>query len=307
MTEKIVITGSSGLIGRNLVKELLSRGCELICIDRKPMDVARLLDGQEGVSRISCHTWDKVATSSFREELEGTKAVVHLAGEPVLGLWTSWKKRRIFNSRVETTELLVRIIESLHKKPSLFISAGATGYYGDRNDELLVESSGPGRGFLTDVCMAWEEAGAKVEQQGCRFVVLRLGLVLSEKGGVLPVLKRLATLCVGKMGSGTQWWPWIHIKDVTRIVVHVLEREWQGSFNVVAPEPATQGVMATSLSKVLNRRILFHIPEFLIKMTGDSSSELLNSKKVVPQKLLDQGFTFKYPTLDEALKDLAGG
>ena len=307
MTEKIVITGSSGLIGRRLVKELLSLGYKAICIGRKPVDHYQGIDHLDGVNRISRYTWDMLDTLSFRRQLEGAKAVIHLAGEPVVGLMTPWKKRRILDSRVKTADSLLNIIQSLDRKPSIFISASAVGYYGNRGDKVLSESAGSGQGFLAHVCTAWEEVALKAEGQGCRSVVLRLGLVFDRNGGVLPVLKNLIKVGIGKMGSGTQWWPWIHVEDVIRIIIQVLEQEWRGSINAVAPQPTTQFTIAKSLAVALNKRIIFQVPEILLRMSGDLSSEVLNSKKVTPNKLLDQGFIFKYPALDEAVKDLVGG
>ena len=304
MTGRIIVTGSSGLIGTSLVEELLIRGYTPICIGRKPgvryKDHAQLDD----INRVSRYTWDMLDSLSFRRQIEGAKAVIHLAGEPVAGLMTPWKKRRILESRVRTAESLVKVLQSLDYKPDLFISASAVGYYGNRGDAVLSESAGPGNGFLSDVCMAWEGVALKAEAEGCRSSVLRFGLVLGRNGGILPVLKNLIKLGVGKMGSGTQWWPWIHVEDVIRIIVHILEQEWHGSINAVAPDPVTQLTIAKSLSASMSKKIPFKVPEILLKMSGDLSSEILNSKKVVPQVLLDRGFVFNYPTLEQAFADL---
>ena len=304
MTERIIITGSSGLIGRNLVQELLSRGYTPIGIGRKLETAKQGSMRSDGDSRIARYTWDMLDTPSFRKQIDGARAVIHLAGEPVAGLMTPWKKRRILDSRVKTADCLIDVLKSLDHKPPFFISASAVGYYGNRGDTALPESSGPGKGFLSDVCMAWEEVAFKAENEGCRSSVLRLGVVFGKNGGILPILKNLVKLGVGKMGPGTQWWPWIHVGDVTRIIVQILEQEWQGSINAVAPEPTTQITVANSLSAALNRKTLFQVPEFILKLSGDLSSEVLNSKKVVPQALIDRDFVFNYPTLKQALADL---
>ena len=304
MTEKIVVTGSSGLIGTSLVKELLFRGYTTICVGRRSGIHYKGHAQPEEINRISRYTWETIDTLSFRRQIEGAKAIIHLAGEPVAGLMTPWKKRRIWDSRVKTANSLVHVLQSLDHRPSLFISASAVGYYGNRGETVLSESSGPGQGFLSDVCMAWEEVAFKAEKEGCSSSVLRLGLVFGRNGGILPVLKNLIKLGVGKMGPGTQWWPWIHVDDVTSILLQILEKEWHGPINAVAPQLATQLTIAKSLSAVLRRKTVFQVPEILLKMSGDLSAEILNSKKVVPQLLLDRGFVFKYPTLKHALTDL---
>ena len=286
------------------MQELFARGYTPICIGRKLGTSKQGLVHQDGDRGISRYTWDMLDTLSFRRQIDGARAVIHLAGEPVAGLMTPWKKRRILDSRVKTADSLINVLQSLDHRPPFFISASAVGYYGNRGDTVLSESSDPGKGFLSDVCMAWEEVAFKAEKEGCRSSVLRLGLVFGRNGGILPILKNLVKVGVGQMGPGTQWWPWIHAEDVTRIIIQILEQEWQGPINAVAPESTTQLTIANSLSAALNRKTVFKIPEFMLKLSGDLSSEILNSKKVKPQALLNRGFVFNYPTLEQALADL---
>ena len=286
------------------MQELFARGYAPICVGRKLGTSQQGLVQQDGDRGISRYTWDMLDTLSFRRQIDGARAVIHLAGEPVAGLMTPWKKRRILDSRVKTADSLINVLQSLDHRPPFFISASAVGYYGNRGDTVLAESSDPGEGFLSDVCMAWEEVAFKAEKEGCRASVLRLGLVFGRNGGILPILKNLVKVGVGKMGPGTQWWPWIHVEDVTRIIVQILEQEWHGPINAVAPESTTQITIANGLSAALNRKTVFQIPEFMLKLSGDLSSEILNSKKVKPQALLNRGFVFNYPTLEQALADL---
>lgn len=288
---RVLITGASGFIGRRVVTALREAGHEVVPLIRK----------------ISAHGgpgWDPSRGVVDDAALEGIEAVVHLAGEPVAGRWTRQKTVAIRESRVRGTRVLVDAIGRSQVPPGLLVCASAVGYYGDRGEEPLPESAASGSGFLAEVCRQWENEAERASSFGLRVVRLRLGLVLGPGGGVLGAMVPLfAKGLGGPMGSGRQWWPWVHIDDVAALTLYALEApSLCGAVNVTSPEPARQRDFARALGRVLARPAILPAPSAALRLAlGGFSSELLASRRAVPEAALRAGFAFSHPDLDRAL------
>jgi hypothetical protein len=295
---RILISGSSGLIGSALVPRLRAAGHEVV----------RLVRGAVSPDGPSI-PWDPGRGALDRAALAGVEAAVHLAGEDVSSeRWTAEKKARIRDSRVVGTRLLAEALAALPRPPAVLVSASALGFYGDRGDETLTEDSAPGRGFLATVCQQWEAATAPAAAAGVRVVLLRLGVVLSPAGGVLARLLGPFRLGLGgPVGSGRQYVSWITLDDTLGAVEHVLARDaLRGPVNAVSPTPVTQLEFARTLGRVLGRPTLVPVPAFALRlMFGEMADEmLLASARLEPARLLAAGYVFRHPTLEEALAHL---
>jgi uncharacterized protein len=290
---RVLLTGSSGLLGTALLACLKSRG----------FDVTRLVRGRvSGEDQIH---WDPMRPPS-PESLAGVDAVIHLAGETVVGRWTAAKKTKIRDSRVTSTRNLVHAMTSTQDRPRVFICASAIGYYGDRHDEPVNEMSSAGGGFLADVCREWEAATKPAADAGIRTVQLRTGVVLSREGGALCKMLLPFRLGVGgRVGSGRQWMSWIHIHDWVGAVQHILRNDLlQGPVNMVAPKPVTNTEFTTTLALVLSRPAIFPVPSIAVKLAfGEMAQDvLLASQRVEPARLVHSGYPFQYSDLSKALQ-----
>lgn len=292
---RIAISGSSGLIGGALAKDLSLAGNQIIPIVRgAPSSNPDLI------------AWDLDAETIEKDKLEGIDVVIHLAGESVASKrWSVAQKARIRSSRVKSTRLLAKTLASLVRKPKLLISASAIGIYGDRADQELTEDSPHGEGFLAEVGKEWETAAGAVNAAGIRLIVLRTGVVLSRSGGALAKMLLPFKLGLGgRLGSGKQWVSWIALEDQVAAIRFLLEhRELSGVFNLTAPNPVTNSELARVLGQALKRPAIFSVPEFALKLLlGEMAEELLlSSAKVLPKRLIDAGFSFKSPHLERAL------
>ncbi len=292
----ILVTGTSGLVGSALVPFLTARGQRVTRLVRR---IPR-----QGAEEIF---WDPEAGRIDAASLEGSEAVVHLAGESIAaGRWTAVKKKRILDSRVRGTDLLARTLASLRRPPQVMISTSAVGYYGDRGAEILREESGPGSGFLADVCRRWEQAASVAAAGGIRLVVLRLGMVLSTAGGALPqMLPPFRFGIGGRLGSGTQYMGWLALDDLLEVISFaLLHPSLGGAINTVAPDPVTNGEFTKILGRALGRPAVFSVPTFAIRMMfGEMGDQvLLASARVVPARLIEAGYQFCYPELEPALR-----
>jgi uncharacterized protein len=297
MAQTALISGASGLVGQAVVTALKTEGWMVKRL------VRRMSFSPEEISWAPERGVDAVA-------LEGLDAVIHLAGEPVFGVWTGEKKERIRRSRVEPTAALSRALAHCEQKPKVMISASAVGYYGDRGNEVLTEDSPPGKGFLPETCVEWEHATRPAQEAGIRVVHLRTGIVMSAKGGALKrMLPAFKLGIAGRLGSGKQFFPWVTRGDVVAIIRHAIASEHlSGPVNVAAPQPVTNAEFTKTLAKVLHRPAVFPVPALLLKMApGRMAQEaILASAKVVPQKLTESGYTFQDPQLEAALKKELG-
>jgi uncharacterized protein (TIGR01777 family) len=299
----VAVTGSTGLVGGALTPRLAAGGHQVVRLVR-PATTA-LLPGERAVS------WDPAAGAIDSTGLVGVDAVVHLAGESIAsGRWTEARKRRIRASRVGSTRLLAEALARLARPPRVLVAASATGYYGDRGDEVLREESAPGSGFLAGVCREWEAAAEPAARHGIRVVHLRIGLVLSRAGGALASLLTPFRLGAGgPVGSGAQYWSWITLDDLLGAILHALTTEaLAGPVNAVAPNPVSNREFAKTLGRVLRRPALLRLPAFAARLVLGEMADalLLASARVVPARLQATGYAFRAPTLEGALRHELG-
>jgi hypothetical protein len=298
---RIIVSGSSGLVGSALVAELRSIG----------HSVTRLVrNGRAASPAERFVSWNPGRGTIDAAALEGHDAVVNLAGESLIGVWTEAKKAAIRESRVGGTSLLARAVTGLRQAPRVFVSASAIGYYGDRPaNEPLDEKASRGAGFLSDVVTEWE-AASHLADSAARVVNTRFGLILSPRGGALATMLPLFRAGLGgKVGSGEQIWSWIALADVVRGIVHVIENERAtGPVNFTAPNPVSNHEFTETLGRVLHRPTVFTAPAFAVRLVMRDMGEemLLSGANVVPSRLLQTGYRFKFPELAAALKSLLG-
>ena len=298
---RVAVTGSRGLIGSELVPHLLGRGHEVVRFIRGAVEPSG--DGTTAVN------WNP-ETSVDPKSLEGIDAVIHLAGENIAaGRWTAERKRLILESRAGPTRRLAEAVAALDRKP-VFLSASAIGVYGDRGDEQLDESSSPGAGFLADVCKQWEAATEPASAADVRVVNTRFGIVLTPKGGALAAQLPAFRFGAGAvLGGGRQWVSWITLPDLVRAIHHALTAaDLSGPVNLVAPHPVTNREFGRILAKVLRRPFLMTLPAPVLRlMFGEvADAAMLASARVRPRRLIDSGFAFDHPHLEDGLRALLG-
>ena len=296
---RVIIAGGSGFLGSALTRALRGSGHEVLVLARRV----------RGAGQVA---WNPDDTSGeWVARIDGADAVINLAGERLdQGRWTAHRKSQLLNSRVVSTRALVSAIATASRPPGVFISASAVGYYGPHGDEVLDESSKPGADFLAAICVAWERE-ARLAAPRSRVVLLRTGLVLSRDGGALPPMSLAFRLFVGgRVGSGNQWWSWIHIDDWVRLVEWMLGAlSADGPVNLTAPEPVTNREFAARLGSALGRPSLVPVPGFALRLlVGEmADAAILSGQRVMPQRALAGGFQFRFPRLDAALADLYRG
>ena len=292
----ILVTGAGGLIGTALVSRLKEGGHGVVPLRRT------------AASSDPGPTWNPETGQVHLDPACPYDAVVHLAGENIAQRWTAGAKARIRASRVEATRLLSEALACAPQPPRALVCASATGFYGDRGAEVLDEDSHPGTGFLAELCQAWEAATTPARQRGIRVVHLRLGIVLARQGGALAKMLPLFRLGLGgRLGSGRQYWSWITLKDVVRVVdLALLDGSLSGAVNTVVPEAATNTCFTAALSRALHRPALLPVPALLVRAAlGEMGREaLLASGRVRPARLLEAGFSFRFPDLDAAFSHL---
>jgi uncharacterized protein (TIGR01777 family) len=287
------ITGASGFIGKALVDHALRRGHEVIAFTRHP---ERAIPGCE----MRPFSLDLVP------DVTGCDAIIHLAGESVVGMWTAGKRRRIVESRVQGTRRIVEAIAACARKPEVLVCGSAIGFYGDAGEAELREDAPRGSGFLAETVDEWEtEARAAA---GVRIVCLRTSLVLGQGGGTLQVMAPIFRAGLGaQFGDGRQWMPWIHLEDEVRLALFAVENlDVHGALNAAAPWPVRNAEFTQTLARTLRRPAIFRAPAFALRVLGEFSHELLDSKRVLPAAALEHGFGFRFPELAPALKNLLG-
>jgi len=297
----ILITGATGFIGRKLIHTLLQEDYNVTVVSRDPVSAAKVLP-----AKVKTISWDNM---ELVKALGSTNVLVNLAGEPIAGRrWTSRKKVSIMNSRLHAAQRLAGALRTAGNENVVYLQASAIGYYGHTDENVCIESTASGNGFLAEVCRKWESLVPEVEKYQKRVLTLRIGLVLGREGGFLPeVLKQTKRRTAGKMGNGQQWYSWIHIYDLIYAIIYLMNNEnASGPFNLVAPEPIRQEDLFRSVSLLEKRSLQLPAPAFMLKaLLGQMGRELiLNGQKVSSSKLIRQGFIFKYTRADDALTDL---
>ncbi len=293
-----MVSGASGPIGTALLPALKEAGAHVTRLTRGSSPPSQ---GQEII------VWDPAQPIS-PNAVSGFDAVIHLAGESIVGRWSEKKKEKIRDSRTVGTRHLAQSLSQAKIKPKVFVCSSAIGYYGDRGEEVLTEDSAPGQGFLPDVCREWEAATRLAADAAIRTVQIRTGIVLSPKGGALGSMLTPFKLGVGgKIGSGKQWMSWIDVQDMAGGILHVVNNDaLSGPVNMVAPTPVTNSEFTKTLASVLHRPAIFPVPSFVVKTLFGEMGEtiLLGSQRVQPSQLLASGYPFRFRTLRESLERL---
>ena len=297
---KIVVTGATGFVGRRLSEKLKQAGWQVVALTRDAESAASRAPALE-----AAYAWNPLSESAPAEAFDGADAVVHLAGETVVGRWTQAKRDAIRDSRVIGTRNLVNGLRDLSAKPPILVSASAVGFYGDRGDEELDETSASGDDFLAEVCRAWEAESNKAGEFGMQVAQVRIGVVLAQGGGALDAMLTPFRLGAGgPLGSGRQWWSWIHRDDLCDLILHLIQRGESGVFNGTAPHPLSQKDFARVLGRVLRRPSFMPAPAFALKIVlGGFATELLSSKKVLPTATQASGFSYRFADLEPALRE----
>jgi uncharacterized protein len=296
---RVLVSGVSGPIGASLLPSLESSGAVVTRLIRSGSDA-------NNKSAAEIIRWDPAGPID-PQSVSGFDAVIHLAGESIIGRWTTEKKAKIRDSRVMGTKNLAQALARASVKPQVFICGSAIGFYGDRGEEVLNEQSSPATGFLPDVCRAWEAATQAAVDAGIRTVQVRTGVVLSPKGGALGKMLTPFKLGLGgRVGSGRQWMSWIDVQDWVGALHHILKTDLlQGPVNMVAPKPVTNAEFTKTLASVLRRPAIFPMPAFAVKLAFGEMGEtvLLGSQRVEPAQLVTSGYPFRFATLSASLEN----
>lgn len=295
---KVLVTGGTGFIGKSLVGDLVARGDRVTVVTRKPEGQA---SARAGVTFVGPGP-----------DLEPFEAVVNLAGEPLFGArWNDARKAEIRRSRIDETAKLVDAMGACASPPRVFVNGSAIGIYGDRGEEVLPESADPGSGFLADLCAEWEATASRAQaDHGIRTVNLRTGIVLGRRGGALEkMLTPFRFGLGGPIGAGKQWMSWVHLRDLSRMIVHAIEREdLSGPLNGTAPEPKTNKDFSRTLGKVLHRPAFFPVPPVMLELAmGEVATVLVESQRCDAAHALESGFEFRFPDLHGALREILAG
>jgi len=296
MAQKVLIAGGTGLVGRRLVSTLVDLGYHIHVLTR-----SRRADKPN----VSYFTWD-FSTMSIQSEAVQVDHIINLTGAGIADArWTEKRKKVLVESRTKAAQLILKGIQSAGNKPKSYISASAVGYYGNRGEELLDENSNPGTGFMADCCIAWEKAALELEPMVERLIINRIGIVLSKKGGALP--KILMTKPVySYFGNGNQYYPWVHIDDLCQMFIKgIKDNMLNGIYNTVAPLPLKNKEFTKQIKNVLGGIALVPTPVFALRLAmGEMADVILNSNRVIPSRLVDYGFNWKFPSLQEAIEDI---
>lgn len=301
MSKNILITGATGLVGKQLVPHLLQQGHRVSVLSRKKTPI----DG------VNVYVWDVRKQTIDVAAFEGVDTIIHLAGEGIADeKWTDKRKAQIINSRVKSAQLLYKTIRETKTPVTSFISASAVGYYGDRRNEFLWEDSDPGKGFLSESCILWEAAADEGTAMGIRVVKIRIGIILSKQGGALAAMAKPIKYFVGAcLGSGKQWMPWIHIDDIVGIFTKAVEDEAMiGVYNGSAPYPSSNKLVTKRIAWHLSRPVWpVNVPAFVLKtLLGEFSMLVLMSTNTAADKMVKAGYVFKYTDIDKALRNIYG-
>jgi uncharacterized protein len=291
----IGLTGASGFLGQLTAQALDASGASVVAFSRQ---ANRTIPHTSATRQVSLED---------AADVSGLDAIIHLAGEPILGRWTPAKRERLWSSRVDLTRRLVSRFKDLASPPRTLICASAVGYYGDRAEEQLQEDSARGEGFLPELVGSWEHAADAASKYGTRVVNIRIGVVLGRKGGAFPLLRRVFSLGLGgRLGDGLAWMPWVHADDVVGLIMAALDHDsWSGPINAVAPGIVQNFAFTSALGAALRRPTPFPAPAFALRIVlGEMADVILSSQRVAPARALELGYNFKFADLPSALDDL---
>ncbi len=304
MPDRVIVTGGTGFIGRELCARLIDAGFEVVVLTRRSVTVSRGLG--DGVTAVE---WDGRSARGWTDYADGAYGIVNLAGAGIAAArWNRAVKDRILWSRLDAGGAVCEAVERAAEKPRVVVQASAIGYYGSRGEEELTESSPHGAGFLADVARRWEDSTVRVRSFGVRHVVIRTGLVLGRGGGILPrILTPFRLLVGGPLGSGRQWMSWVHLRDEAAAIRFLVERDdLEGAFNITAANPVRNTSFSIALGRAAGKPSWLRAPSLALRaLMGEMADELiLTSQRVIPARLLSAGFRFTYPDLEPALRDI---
>lgn len=299
---KIAITGATGLVGTRLVEKLHGEGHQILVFTRN-LDKAKQVFPSTAYPNLEAVNYTPNASGDWQQQISGCDAVVNLAGEPLAERWTKEKKQAIMNSRKQVTEKLVEAIAKAEQKPQVMVSGSAIGYYGTSETATFDETSSAGNDFLADVCQEWEAAAKPVKEYGVRLVILRIGIVLANGGALGKMIGPFKMFAGGPIGSGKQWFSWIHRDDLVNLICEAIARtDMEGVYNATAPNPVRMSQLSQTLGKVMNRPSWLPVPDFVLEMLlGDGAQVVLEGQQVLPQRTQATGFNYQYPELQPAL------
>ena len=303
---KIAITGATGFVGSHLVKKLATSDNQLIILTRNEANANRKFPASS-FPNLEIVKYTPQTSGNWQDKLSGCDAIINLAGEPIAEKkWTPSQKQELLNSRKIGTQKIVEGIKKADQKPLVLVNFSAIGYYGTSETATFDENSQSGNDFLGEICQNWEEEAKKVKETGVRLVIIRSGIVLGNGGAIAKMIPPFKMFAGGAIGSGKQWFSWIHIDDIVKLVIEAINRQdIEGTFNGTAPNPVTMNELCNVLGNVLNRPSWLPVPSFVLQaLLGDGSKVVLEGQKVLPKKTQSIGFKYQYPNLKEALIDI---
>ncbi len=303
---KVAITGATGFVGSRLVERLGEQGHQIVVLTRNP-ERARRVFPAPAFRNLEVVAYTPAESGSWQQSLAGCDGVVNLAGAPIAEeRWTPARQQEILDSRKLGTEKIVAAIAGAFPKPSVLVSASAIGYYGTSETATFDEISPAGEDFLAHVCQVWEAEAEKVKQTGTRLVIVRTGIVLGMGGALAKMLLPFKLFAGGPLGSGRQWFSWIHRDDMVELILRALaQSEMQGVYNATAPNPVRMAEFCKVLGEVMNRPSWLPVPDFALEaLLGDAAQVVLEGQQVLPKRTLGSGFEYKYPTVKQALQQI---
>ncbi|MEO0542007.1 MAG: TIGR01777 family oxidoreductase [Cyanobacteria bacterium P01_A01_bin.105] len=303
---KVAVTGATGFVGSELVQQLQAAGHSVKVLTRNP-ERARRVFPEAAFPSVAVTAYTPTESGPWQAEISGCDGVINLAGEPISERWTPERKRAMLASRQVGTEKLVEAIVQAAQKPAVMVSASAVGFYGTSETAEFYETSAPvEQDFLSEICQKWEAAAESVTAVGTRLVVIRIGIVLGTGGAIAKMLTPFRLYAGGPIGSGRQWFSWIHRHDLVRLFIQGLTDEgMQGVYNGTAPNPVRMNDLCNALGQVMNRPSWLPVPDFVIEtLLGDGAKVVLEGQKVLPERTQAAGFSFKYPKVEPALREV---
>ncbi|QLE42623.1 TIGR01777 family protein [Nostoc sp. C052] len=303
---KVAITGATGFVGNLLVQRLHAKGHKIVVLTRNTAFAQKVFPS-EAFPNIEIVAYTPNASGSWQSVISSCDGVVNLAGEPIgEGRWTPERKQEILNSRKLGTQKIVEAIANANPKPTVLINASAIGYYGTSETATFDETSLSGNDFLAQVCQAWEAEATKVKDSGVRLVILRFGIVLGNGGALGKMIPPFKLFAGGPIGSGRQWFSWIHVNDLVNLILQALSKsEIEGIYNATAPNPVRMADLSQTLGQVMNRPSWLPVPAFAIEaLLGDGAIVVLEGQQVIPKRTVETGFEYKYPNLQSALTQI---
>jgi len=303
---RVAITGATGFVGSRLVEKLQEGNHQILVLTRN-LDHARRVFPSSSFPNVEIQAYSPLESGEWQQKISGCDGVVNLAGAPIAeSRWTPERKQEILNSRKIGTEKIVEAIAQAQPRPGVLVNSSAIGYYGTSETKMFEESSSPGDDFLAEVCQAWETAAEKVKQSGTRLVILRTGIVLGMGGALAKMLPPFRMFAGGPLGSGRQWFSWIHRDDLVNLILTALMHpELEGTFNATAPNPVRMSEFCQAMGEILHRPSWLPVPNFALEMLlGDAAQVVLEGQQVLPKRTQAYKFEYQYPTVKSALKEI---